>query len=238
MTTAKRTVSESAHPSAVPHLTVAERGGSRQGGARGSAALKPRRVRAAAPRRADPIELLERQAKTRVPELVPIRYGRMLVSPFTFYRGAALIMASDLAATPALGAAGAVLRRRAPVELRRVRLARAAAGVRPQRLRRDAPRAVGVGRQAPGREHADRRAGQRLSVKDQDQIVLDTVAAYRTAMAELRGDEEPRRLVRPPGHRDRACKESARSSSPRGQARPRRRWPRRAPRTAWRPSPN
>ncbi len=37
--------------------------------------------------------LLERQAKTRVPELVPIRYGRMLVSPFTFYRGAALIMA-------------------------------------------------------------------------------------------------------------------------------------------------
>ncbi len=48
--------------------------------------------------RPDPIELLERQAATRVPELVPIRYGRMLVSPFTFYRGAALIMASDLAA--------------------------------------------------------------------------------------------------------------------------------------------
>ena len=54
-------------------------------------------------RRADPIKLLERQAKTRVPELVPIRYGRMLVSPFTFYRGAALIMASDLAATPRSG---------------------------------------------------------------------------------------------------------------------------------------
>ena len=45
--------------------------------------------------RTDPIVLLERQAQTRVPELVPIRYGRMLVSPFTFYRGAALIMASD-----------------------------------------------------------------------------------------------------------------------------------------------
>ena len=45
-------------------------------------------------RRPDPVKLLERQAKTRVPELVPIRYGRMLVSPFTFYRGAALIMAS------------------------------------------------------------------------------------------------------------------------------------------------
>jgi uncharacterized protein (DUF2252 family) len=53
--------------------------------------------------RPDPIELLERQARTRVPELVPIRYGRMLVSPFTFYRGAALIMASDLAATPRSG---------------------------------------------------------------------------------------------------------------------------------------
>ena len=63
----------------------------------------------------------------------------------------------------ALGASGAVLRRRAPLELRRVRLARAAARVRHQRLRRDAPRAVGVGRQAPGREHADRRAQQRLS---------------------------------------------------------------------------
>jgi Uncharacterized protein conserved in bacteria (DUF2252) len=50
--------------------------------------------------RADPVELLEEQAVTRVPELVPIRYGRMLVSPFTFYRGAALIMAADLAATP------------------------------------------------------------------------------------------------------------------------------------------
>ena len=38
-----------------------------------------------------------------MPELVPIRYGRMLVSPFTFYRGAALVMASDLAATPRSG---------------------------------------------------------------------------------------------------------------------------------------
>ena len=47
--------------------------------------------------------MLEEQAATRVPELVPIRYGRMLVSPFTFYRGAAAIMAADLAGTPASG---------------------------------------------------------------------------------------------------------------------------------------
>jgi uncharacterized protein (DUF2252 family) len=53
--------------------------------------------------RPDPVDLLEEQAASRVPELVPIRYGRMLVSPFTFYRGAALIMASDLAATPRSG---------------------------------------------------------------------------------------------------------------------------------------
>jgi uncharacterized protein (DUF2252 family) len=49
------------------------------------------------------IATLQRQAETRVPELVPIRYGRMVVSPFTFYRGAAAIMAADLAAAPRTG---------------------------------------------------------------------------------------------------------------------------------------
>ncbi|TQL60029.1 uncharacterized protein (DUF2252 family) [Oryzihumus leptocrescens] len=53
--------------------------------------------------RLDPVTLLEGQAGSRVPELVPVRYGRMLVSPFTFYRGAALVMAADLARTPASG---------------------------------------------------------------------------------------------------------------------------------------
>ena len=58
----------------------------------------------ASARRPDPLVLLEQQAATRVPELVPIRYGRMLVSAFTFYRGAALVMANDLAdATPHTG---------------------------------------------------------------------------------------------------------------------------------------
>ena len=46
--------------------------------------------------RPDPVGLLEEQARSRVPELVPIRRGRMMVSPFTFYRGAALPMARDL----------------------------------------------------------------------------------------------------------------------------------------------
>jgi uncharacterized protein (DUF2252 family) len=77
-------------------------------------AAQGRAARRAAPRsshadfevaadRSDPVELLERQDRTRVPDLVPIRYGRMLVSPFTFYRGAAAIMADDLATTPDSG---------------------------------------------------------------------------------------------------------------------------------------
>jgi uncharacterized protein (DUF2252 family) len=57
------------------------------------------------PDRQDPIGLLEEQARTRVPELVPVRWGRMMVSPFTYYRGAALPMAADLAATPVSGLA-------------------------------------------------------------------------------------------------------------------------------------
>jgi uncharacterized protein (DUF2252 family) len=53
--------------------------------------------------RPDPVELLEGQATSRVGQLVPLRYGRMLVSPFTFYRGAAAVMAADLAHTPRSG---------------------------------------------------------------------------------------------------------------------------------------
>src|SRR4029077_2597396 len=53
--------------------------------------------------RPDPVALLEEQAQSRVADLVPIRYGRMLVSPFAFYRGAAGIMAADLSATPQSG---------------------------------------------------------------------------------------------------------------------------------------
>jgi len=53
--------------------------------------------------RPDPIELLIESSKGRVEDLLPIRYGRMMVSPFTFYRGAAAIMASDLSCTPSTG---------------------------------------------------------------------------------------------------------------------------------------
>jgi uncharacterized protein (DUF2252 family) len=57
------------------------------------------------PDRPDPLGLLEEQARSRVPELVPVRWGRMMVSPFAYYRGAALPMASDLTTTPASGLA-------------------------------------------------------------------------------------------------------------------------------------
>src|SRR5215218_1024234 len=53
--------------------------------------------------REDPVAILERQAATRVAELVPIRYGRMAASPFAFFRGAAAVMAADLAGTPDSG---------------------------------------------------------------------------------------------------------------------------------------
>src|SRR5438094_9427139 len=53
--------------------------------------------------RPDPVALLEQQDADRMPGLVPVRHGRMMVSPFTFYRGAAAIMAADLAPTPVAG---------------------------------------------------------------------------------------------------------------------------------------
>ena len=80
----------------VPHLSLTERAAR----GKGERAETPRAVPAIGRRRRvghDPVELLEEQAASRVPELVPIRCGRMLASPFTFYRGAAYLMAADLA---------------------------------------------------------------------------------------------------------------------------------------------
>jgi uncharacterized protein (DUF2252 family) len=86
----------------VDHFTVAERA-ARGKAARAEVSRRSHGEWEPSPVRPDPVELLEEQAKTRVPELIPIRYGRMLVSPFTFFRGAAYIMAADLAGTPRTG---------------------------------------------------------------------------------------------------------------------------------------
>src|SRR5689334_2689177 len=89
-------------PSQTAHRTPAERA------AKGKAArsVVPRGDHAAwkpARDRPDPIGLLEAQARTWIPELAPIRYQRMLMSPFAFYRGGAAIMACDLATSPNSG---------------------------------------------------------------------------------------------------------------------------------------
>ena len=62
-------------------------------------------------KRRDPIDILEESNKDRLPELVPIRYGRMLASPFTFLRGSAALMASRSCHHPKHGTSGASLRR-------------------------------------------------------------------------------------------------------------------------------
>jgi uncharacterized protein (DUF2252 family) len=170
----------------VAHLTVAERV------ARGKAARNevPRGSHARyepSVRRADPVALLERQAKARVPELVPIRYGRMIVSPFTFYRGAALIMAEDLDTTPRSGltvqccgdahlsnfGVFASPERRLMFDINDFD------ETLPGPWEWDVKR-LGVSMLIAARDNGYRR-------KDQEQIVLDVVAQYRTAMRQFAG---------------------------------------------------
>ena len=173
-------------PTVVPHLSVPDRV------ARGKAARAevPRSSHAVfepAAARPDPVELLERQAQTRVPELVPIRYGRMLVSPFTFYRGAAMIMAHDLAATP-----------RSSLNVQccgDAHLSNFGLFASPERRlvfdindfdeTLPGPWEWDVKRLAASMLIAARDNGYR--VKDQQRVVLDTVGQYRTAMREFAG---------------------------------------------------
>ena len=178
------TTAATARPVPVAHLTVDERI------ARGKAARSeiPRSRHAQyepASDRADPVDLLEAQAKSRVPELVPIRYGRMLVSPFTFYRGAAKIMAADLAGTPR---SGLIVQCCGDAHLSNF-------GVFASPERRlvfdindfdetlPGPWEWDVKRLAVSMLIAARDNG--YSVADQDQIVVGTVAAYRNAIRDF-----------------------------------------------------
>jgi hypothetical protein len=178
------TTTTGSRPAPAVHLTVDERI------ARGKAA------RAEVPRsrhaeydgpadRPDPIDLLEAQAQTRVPELVPIRYGRMLVSPFTFYRGGAKLMASDLASTPR---SGLTVQCCGDAHLSNF-------GVFASPDRRlvfdindfdetlPGPWEWDVKRLAVSMLVAARDNG--YGAKDQDRIVLDTVTGYRTAVRDF-----------------------------------------------------
>jgi uncharacterized protein (DUF2252 family) len=169
-----------------PYLSTAERI------ARGKAARSevPRSSHAVyepSTQRPDPVDLLESQASTRVPELVPIRYGRMLVSPFTFYRGAALIMAEDLAATPRSG-----LNVQCCGD---AHLSNFGAFASPERRlvfdvndfdeTLPGPWEWDIKRLAVSMLIAARDNG--FKVKDQERVVLETVREYRTAMIGFAG---------------------------------------------------
>src|SRR5208283_4702802 len=133
----------------------------------------------------DPVGLLLGQAASRVPELVPVRHGRMLVSPFTYYRGAALPMAADLATTPASG-----LR----VQLcGDAHLANFGAFASPERRlvfdvndfdeTLPGPFEWDVKRLAASLAVAGRDSG--LTTKQRRKVAVATAAAYRTAMREF-----------------------------------------------------
>ena len=228
MTTTTETGASSKPAKKVAHLTPKQR------------SLLGKEARARVPRashadfepahdRPDPVSLLERQAVSRVPELVPIRYGRMLVSPFTFYRGAALIMASDLARTPASGLTTQVCGDAHLSQLRTVRLARALDDVRRQRLRRDAARALGVGPQASCGQRRHRRA------RDQSFSKKDCASQRRRS-----GRRTGRRCVGWPSRATSTCgtpTSTSRRSSPASRPRPagRSRRRRRRRQRRWRP---
>jgi uncharacterized protein (DUF2252 family) len=139
----------------------------------------------AAPERVDPITTLERQAETRTPDLVPVRYGRMARSPFAFFRGAAAIMAADLAATAVSG-----LRAQLCGD---AHLANFGAFAAPDRSlifdlndfdeTLPGPWEWDVKRLAVSMMIAAR--NNDFALKAQDQIVLDTVEAYRSAMEDF-----------------------------------------------------
>jgi uncharacterized protein (DUF2252 family) len=137
--------------------------------------------------RPDPVALLEEQGRSRVPELVPIRYGRMLASPFSYFRGAALPMAADLATTPVSGLTVQVCGD--------AHLSNFGMYASPERkLLFDVndfdetlpgPWEWDVKRLGASLEVAARDNG--LGRKDRRQIVLAAVARYRAAMRQLAG---------------------------------------------------
>ena len=176
--------------------------------------------------------MLAEQDKTRVPELVPVRYGRMLASAFTFYRGAAAIMAADLAASPDSGL--------------RVQLCGDAHlsnfGVFQAPDRRLVFDINDFDETLPGpfewdvkRLAASVAIGARdrgFSAAEGEGAVLAAAATYRDRDGRLRGDEGARRLVRAPRRRANSRSDGLRRSTRPTAAGSTRTSPRRATRTA------
>src|SRR5690348_9631597 len=140
---------------------------------------------ASADGRPDPVALLEQQNRTREPDLVPVRHGRMMVSPFTFYRGAAAIMAADLSETPDAGLEAQLCGD--------AHLSNFGAFASPERTllfdlndfdeTLPGPFEYDVKRMAASFEIAGRNNG--FSKADTQAATLASVAAYREAMAEF-----------------------------------------------------
>ncbi len=140
------------------------------------------------PDRPDPVSLLQSQGASRVQDLVPVRYGRMMETPFTYYRGAALPMASDLAATPA---SGLIVQACGDAHLSNFGLF----GSPERKLLFDvndfdetvpAPWEWDVKRLAASLEVAARENG--FSDKDRRKIVLASARRYREVMRQLSGE--------------------------------------------------
>ena len=172
-------------PTEVVHLTRSERVAAGKAARKQVALVDQRRFEPSESR--DPVGLLLGQADSRVPDLVPVRHGRMLVSPFTFYRGAALPMAADLSTTTSSG-----LR----VQLcGDAHLANFGAFASPDRAlvfdlndfdeTLPGPFEWDVKRLAASLIVAGRDNG--YSAKESRRVALAAVAAYRTAMADFAG---------------------------------------------------
>ena len=140
---------------------------------------------AAGARRADPLAILAEQEKTRLPELIPLRYGRMSRTPFTFLRGSAAIMASDLAAGARTDLRVELCGDAHLGNFRWYHAPNAGTGVRSQRFRRDPARALRVGREAPRREHHGLLAAQVASPSEQARrATRSAMRDYRKSIAE------------------------------------------------------
>ena len=167
------------------------------------------------PDRPDPVAVLQAQAVTRVQELIPIRYGRMLMSPFTFYRGAAAVMAADLATTPD---SGIVVQACGDAHISN--FGGFAAPDRrlifgPNDFDETLPRSVGVGRQADGGQRRDRRPRRRNPGGSPGAAGDCVRPRVPQGDARVRPGQPPRRVVRA-HQRERAGRSLRRSAWPQG----------------------
>ena len=218
------------------HMTPAERAG-RGKQARAAVPRDSHEAFEPPPDRPDPIGLLEEQATSRVPELVPIRWGRMMVSPFTLLPRCGAADGQRLAGTPVSGLAVQACGDAHLSNFGVFGSAERRPGLRRQRLRRDAARPVGVGPQAAGRRAWVAARGNGFPDKDRRDHRHCHGDPVSAGDADLRRDDEPASLVRTHG-RGRAARAVRRTIEKRQRKKWTRTWPRHGRGTACRRSPS